>query len=253
MTLHGLPCWFELGTSDLDAAARFYGEVFGWQIGTSEMIGFDYRIARLGDSGTGGLMQAPEGLPPYWMIYLGVDDADAAVRATVAAGGKVWKEAETVPGVGRFAVLADPQGAAFGVLQPDPTTAGQGGAAYDSCKPGHVNWIELMSTDPVAGFDFYAGLLGWSRGDVMQMGDSGDYQMFLHDGAAIGAVMGLGDAPLPNWLPYFGCASVSATMAAITAAGGRIQLGPMPVPDAHIAIAQDPQGAWFAIVGPLEG
>ncbi|MFB2533148.1 VOC family protein [Paracoccus sp. p4-l81] len=255
MTLHGFPSWFELNTSDLDAAATFYAAVFGWAVADSQMIDFDYRIAQATDGvGAGGLMSAlPPGVPPHWLIYFGAQDADAAVAATEAAGGKVWKAPETAPGVGRFAVLADPQGAAFGVLQPDPATAGQGGAAFNQRAQGHGNWLELMSTDPVAGFAFYAALFGWTKGDAMDMGEMGTYQLFKHDGADIGGMMGLGDAPVPNWLPYFGSNGVNATIEAIKAAGGRVHVGPVEVPGpAHVAIAQDPQGAWFAIVGPLE-
>lgn len=255
MKLQGLPCWFELNTSDLDGAAAFYGTVFGWSVGASQMIDFDYRIAQSANGdGAGGLMSAlPPGVPPHWLIYFGAEETDATVTATEAAGGTLWKGAETVPGVGRFAVLSDPQGAAFGVLQPDPATAGQGGAAFNPRAQGHANWLELMTTDPAAAFAFYADLFGWTKGETMEMGDMGAYQLFNHDGTDIGGMMGLGDAPVPNWLPYFGSNGVAATMAAITAAGGRIQMGPMEVPGpAHVAIAQDPQGAWFAIVGPLE-
>ncbi len=254
MMLQGFPCWFELNTSDLDGAAAFYGTVFGWTVGDSEMIDFDYRVARSrqGD-GVGGLMSAlPPGVPPHWLVYFGAEDADATVTATEAAGGKLWKAAETVPGVGRFAVLADPQGAAFGVLQPDTATPPQGGPAFNQQAQGHANWLELMSTDPAAGFAFYADLFGWTKGDTMPMGEMGDYQLFRHDGTDIGGIMGLGDAPVPNWLPYFGSNGVATTMEAITAAGGRVHMGPIEVPGpAHVAVAQDPQGGWFAIVGPL--
>jgi predicted enzyme related to lactoylglutathione lyase len=79
----------------------------------------------------------------------------------------------------------------------------------------------------------------------------GTYQLFAHEGADIGGMMGLGQAAKPNWLPYFGVdGAVSDTIAGITAAGGHVHHGPVEVPGgAFIAIAQDPQGAWFAVVG----
>ena len=81
----------------------------------------------------------------------------------------------------------------------------------------------------------------------------GTYQVFSHDGTDIGGMMGLGNSPVPAWLPYFGTNGVEAAMERIKAAGGKVAHGPMEVPGgAFIAIAQDPQGAWFAVVGPKE-
>lgn len=261
---HGKPCWFELSTSDLDAAARFYQALFGWQIGSSEMPGMDYRLARSGEDMVAGLMDlsaCPDGTPPNWLIYFDGDSADDTARATASAGGRVLREPADVPGVGRFAVLADPQGAVFGVLQPDlsaldPATrarldAGEEMGAWNQDKAGHGNWIELMSTDPEAGFAFYAGLFGWTAGEAIEMGEAGTYQMFRLNGTDIGGMMGLGDAPMPVWLPYFGVDTpVSAAIDRIRAEGGQVHVGPVEVPGpAWIAVAQDPQGAWFAVVG----
>ena len=109
-----------------------------------------------------------------------------------------------------------------------------------------------MSRDPVAGFAFYSQLFGWTRGQAMDMGAMGTYQLFQQDGVDIGAMMGLGDAPMPVWLPYFGVAgSVTSVADAIRSGGGEIHHGPSEVPGpAYIAAATDPQGAWFAVVGP---
>ena len=262
MSYHGNPCWYELGTSDLPAAADFYARLFGWQVVDSGMDGFDYRLARSGDDMVAGLMsndgqeQSP---PPNWLIYFAVDDCDESAAALAAAGGKVLKAPADIPGTGRFAVAADPQGAVFGLLQPDMSAMSaedrakaETGGAFDQSKAGHGNWNELMSTDPEAGFAFYSGLFGWTRGEAMDMGEMGTYQLFRRNGADIGAMMGLGEAPVPAWLAYFGVAGpVTKTVDAIQAAGGKVLHGPMEVPGpAYIAVAQDPQGAWFAVVSP---
>ena len=85
------------------------------------------------------------------------------------------------------------------------------------------------------------------------MGPTGSYQLFSHDGADIGGMMGLGNSPVPAWLPYFGTNGIDAAIGRIKAAGGQVAHGPMEVPrGAFIAVAQDPQGAWFAVVGPKE-
>lgn len=260
---HGNPCWYELATSkgNLAAAETFYGKILGWKVQDAGMEGFDYHLAKSGDDMVAGMMDMPDDvatLPPFWMIYFAVDDADKCVADARAAGASVHREPADIPGTGRFAILADPQGAAFGVMQPDLSSmtaadlakVDAGAAAFAQGKPGHGAWHELMSTDPAAGFAFYAGLFGWSKGDAVDMGAMGTYQVFRRDGTDIGGMMGLGDAPVPNWLPYFGVDRVGDTTKAITAAGGRVHHGPVEVPGgSYIAVAQDPQGAWFAVTG----
>lgn len=261
---HGIPCWYELATSEgnLQRAEDFYGAVFGWKFADAGMQGFDYHLASCEDDKIAGLMAMPQdmaAMKPFWMIYFAVDDADRLVNAVKAAGGSIHREAADIPGTGRFAVLADPQGAAFGILQPDMSAisdadrakAEAGEGAFNQAKAGHGNWIELMSTDPDAAFSFYSKLLDWTKGTSVDMGAMGAYQLFQHKNVDIGGMMGLGDAPVPNWLPYFGVTGrVSDTIDVIKSAGGTIHHGPAEVPGgAFIAVGQDPQGAWFAIVG----
>lgn len=261
----GTPCWYELATSQgtLPAAAEFYGQVFGWAIADAGMEGFDYRLASAGGDAVAGLMEMPgdvAGMPPFWMIYFAVDDIEALVRDATAAGARIHRPLTDIPGTGRFALLADPQGAGFGVLQPDMSTmseaeiakAESGQGAFNPGQPGRGHWHELMSTDPEAAFAFYAGLFGWGRGSALDMGADGAYQIFRHGGADIGGMMGLGGAPGAHWLPYFGIAgSVTRCIDTISAAGGQLHHGPREVPGAvFIAIARDPQGAAFAVIGP---
>ena len=256
--VHGRPVWFELATSggSLDAAGEFYARVIGWQIADSGMEGFRYHLATSGGDMVAGLMEMPAdaaGMPPNWTIYFGVEDADRAAAAIRAAGGQVLREPADIPGTGRFAIAADPQGAPFGILAPLPMEDGAGGHAFDQTKAGHGNWLELMSTDPGAGFGFYAALFGWQRSEAMDMGAMGTYQLFSHEGGDIGGMMGLGQAPQPYWLVYFGVNGINPAIQRIRDAGGTVQHGPQEVPGgAHIAVATDPQGAWFALVGPLE-
>ena len=256
---HGSPCWFELttGKGDLADAEGFYADVLGWQMQDAGVEGFDYRLARSDGDMVAGLMEMPSdksGMPPNWLIYFAVEDADKAATDIRAAGGSIHREPADIPRTGRFAIVADPQGAVFGILQPLPMDDGsEAGRAFDQSKAGHGNWTELMSTDPEAGFDFYAALMGWQKADAVDMGDMGTYQLFSHKGADIGGMMGLGNAPMPVWLPYFGANGVTEAMARIKSGGGNIIHGPQEVPGgAFIAIATDPQGAHFAVVGPKE-
>lgn len=262
MSYQGNPCWYELGTSDLDGACDFYAGVLGWQVADSGMEGFDYRLAKSdGDMVAGMMSNAGQqgNPPPNWLIYFAVDDCDRAAADIKAAGGRVFKEPDDIPGTGRFAVAADPQGAVFGLLQPDMSRMSEaeraraeaGEGAFNQKKAGHGNWNELMSSDPEAGFAFYASLFGWTKGEAMDMGDMGTYQLFRHKGGEIGGMMGLGDTPMPVWLPYFGVdRAVTQIIEVIRSAGGTVHQGPIEVPGpAWIAVAQDPQGAWFAVTG----
>lgn len=257
MSYHGNPCWYELATTPgkLDDAGRFYEKVLGWNVADAGMEGFDYHLAQSGVDTVAGLMSMPgdvSGMPPFWMIYFAVDDIDQFMSDATEAGASVHRDVAEIPGTGRFALLADPQGVGFGVLQPEPMTPSAEGHAFDQNKAGHGNWNELMTPDPEGGFAFYSKLFGWTKGEAMDMGEMGTYQLIRRDGKDIGAIQSQGSSPVPAWLPYFGVdGSVSAKVETIKAAGGQIHHGPAEVPGpAYIAIAQDAQGAAFAVVGP---
>lgn len=194
------------------------------------------------------------GMPPFWMVYFAVDNADATVAQMVAAGAKVHRPVADIPGTGRFALLADPQGAGFGILEPLPRMdQGNGGAFGPSA--GHGSWHELMSTDPKAAMAFYSKTLGWTPSTSMQMGEMGSYDLFSRNGSDIGGMMraapGMPGPAGSRWLPYFGVDGVAAAVTRITAAGGTCFMDPREVPGgAFILVAADPQGAHFALVGP---
>ncbi len=252
MSFHGTPVWYELATRDLQASRDFYGPLLGWSFQNAGMEGFDYELAMADGDMIAGLMDPGQAMPEFWQVYFAVENCDDAVARAKTLGAQVHRAPEDIPGTGRFAILADPQGAAFGLLQSLP---GQEGNAFDQAKSGHGNWHELNSTDPEAGFDFYAALLGWSRSDVppMDMGEMGHYQLFAHQGRDIGGMMrvqGAGVTP-SFWLTYFGVPGADAAAARITASGGQVMHGPIEVPGgAWIVMAQDPRGVWFAVVGP---
>lgn len=254
MSFHGIPCWFELSVADPDRAEAFYTALFGWEIADAGMPGFDYRLARAGADMVAGVMPLsalPEGALANWMLYIAVDDCDATAAQAVALGGKLWKEPADIPGTGRYAVLADPQGAVFGILQPLPMDPPPEGGAWNQKAAGHGTWLELMSTDPQAALGFYGALFGWQADEVMDTGEMGPYHLFRHQGAQLGGMMGLGPSPYPNWLCYFGVDDLAAAMAQVNAMGGTVPMGPVEVPGpALIAVVQDNQGAWFAMVGP---
>lgn len=253
----GVPCWYELSTTDLQGAQSFYGTVADWTFMDAGMEGMTYVLASAGDGATvAGFSDLAEmgsdGVPPNWLCYFGADDIDATVRQITDKGGRVIAEPADIPGTGRFAICTDPQGAAFGLLQPLPMEPdSQGGRAWDQHAMGHGNWHELMTSDPVAALAFYGEVLGWTPGEAMDMGEMGTYQILQRGEAMIGAIMALGDAPVPAWLPYFGLPSTPSAIEAVQDNGGTVHHGPQDVPGgAEIAICVDPQGAWFAFIGP---
>ena len=250
MSHHGAPCWYELSTADSAASQAFYGPLFGWSFQDAGMPGFSYALAMSDGDMVAGLMEPDSPMPEFWLVYFAVDDCDAAAEKVKSLGGGIHRGPEDIPGTGRFAILADPQGVTFGLLQPLP---GGAGGAFDQKKTGHGNWHELHSTDPEAGLAFYSALLGWKPTTAMPMGEMGNYQLFAHQGADIGGMMRLMGPPgVPShWLPYFGVPGVNAAKAAIEAAGGKVHHGPVEVPGgAFIVMAEDPRGAGFAVVGP---
>lgn len=120
-------CWNELITTNVDAAGKFYGGLFGWTFEPVQMSPeLTYIIIKNAGQMIGGMMAQPKdmaGAPSMWNVYFAVADADATAAKTVALGGKVFQPPADIPNTGRFAVLADPQGAAFSILKPIPMPA----------------------------------------------------------------------------------------------------------------------------------
>ena len=147
MSDQGAPCWYELATADPAASQAFYGPLLGWEFQDAGMPDFTYILALSGADMVAGLMQPDAPMPEFWMVYFAVDDCDAAAARVVDLGGGVHRPPEDIPGTGRFTIVTDPQGAAFGLLQP---LSGGTGSAFDRSQNGHGNWHELHSTAPEA-------------------------------------------------------------------------------------------------------
>ena len=123
--------WYELMTSDVAAAKAFYAGVVGWKTEDMPMPGMTYTLLHMGAVQVGGMMTLPKdardaGMRPCWVGYIGVDDADAAATKVQGLGGKIYVAPTDIPGVGRFAVAADPQGASFNLFKPAPIRGAAG-------------------------------------------------------------------------------------------------------------------------------
>jgi uncharacterized protein len=207
----------------------------------------------MGSVNVGGLMPITDearahGVPPCWTGYILVDDVDVYAKRIKAAGGKVLREPEDIPGVLRFAVVADLHGAAF-IIFKGMETAAPTALAPDA--PGNVGWNELHAGDGTSAFAFYSGLFGWTKAQTIDMGPMGVYQTFSTTGGAAdgGMMTKMPDAPVPFWLYYINVDAIDAAAARVTKAGGKIMMGPHQVPTGQwILNCTDPQGAWFALV-----
>lgn len=116
----GTRCWSELATRDTASAGAFYAAVFGWEL--EHVTEMHYNIFKIGDEQVGGMLTIdenfPADMPAYWAVYFYTDDIDGTVGAATTAGATVMMPPTPIEGVGRFAVVADPQGAVFSLLEP---------------------------------------------------------------------------------------------------------------------------------------
>ncbi|MFP5075791.1 VOC family protein [Rhizobium sp. YIM 134829] len=257
---HGSFIWIELMTSDVEGAARFYGDVVGWS--SKPVDGIDYTVFEAGVPGEGcsagvaGLMTLPaslaaEGVPPNWTGYVAVSDCDATAARAEELGGTVCKGPEDIPGIGRFAVIADPHGAVICIMTPKPMETTP--PTVPMMAPGQLGWSELHAGDCDEAFAFYADLFGWTKESDMDMGPMGIYRIFAHQGRAIGGMMTrLPQVPMPHWAYYVAVPALDAAVDRIGLNGGTVIFGPQEVPGpAYIVNAVDPQGAHFNLVSTV--
>ncbi len=245
--------WYELMTADVDAAGKFYRAVVGWASKDAGM-GEPYALMLVGDAQVGGVMAMPQelratGQPPSWSGYVGVADLDATAARLLQAGGKVLRPGADIPEVGRFAVVADPQGAVFMLFQPlrdEPPPMPARNA------PGTIGWHELHAGDEKTAFEFYSTLFGWTKGEAIDMGAMGVYQLFEIDGVPSGGMMTkMAETPAPMWHYYFCVADADAAAGRVREADGKVLMGPHQVSGGSwIVNAVDPQGAAFSLVQP---
>ena len=193
------------------------------------------------------------GARPGWMGYLEVDDVDSTLAAIKADGGAVHMPATDLP-VGRIAMVSDPQGAHFYVMDPIPPEGmeTQESDVFSVTEAQHMRWNELATSDSDAAIAFYRKHFGWGQEGAMDMGPLGSYRFLQRGEVMIGAVMPLMEGyPVPVWNFYIGVDDIDRAHAAVTANGGTVTSEPMEIPGGEYAMnGIDPQGAPFGLVGP---
>jgi predicted enzyme related to lactoylglutathione lyase len=247
---HGRFVWYELMTTDVEAAKAFYSKVVGWT--TRETPGSPYTLFTAGRVSAAGLTGLPPnaeklGARPQWVGYISVDDVDGAVNRVKKLGGTVHIPPTDVPDVSRFSVVTDPQMATFILIEwSDPGRA----PPIEPAAWGHVGWHELLANNWERAFAFYREIFGWQKA-VADVGPAGAYQQFAIAGRPVGGMFNKPTAaPVTFWLYYFNVAEIGAAAERVTASGGVILEGPTDIPGgARVARCIDPQGAIFALIG----
>ncbi|WP_137157948.1 VOC family protein [Rhizobium sp. FKL33] len=258
--MHGTFIWHELMTPDPAAAQAFYGSLLGWQPTEMEMAGFTYTTFAVPGfpSGVAGMMaltpdMAAQGIPPNWNGYIAVDDVDKTAAEYEQNGGAIHKAPEDIPGIGRFAVVADPQGAVVCLMTPQ-MPEGETGSWPTPGSAGTVGWNELMAGDWEKVWDFYAARFGWEKDMAVDMDAMGIYQTFKLGERGIGGMMNKRpEMPMPFWNFYILVPAIRAAAARVTELGGQVLMEPHQVPGgAWICPALDPQGAAFSLMSESE-
>jgi len=250
--VHGRFIWQGLITEDPAGAAPFYSRVIGWRAEPSA-VDPSYTIVSAASGPVAGISKLSDanraqGARADWMSFIGADDVDALVAQAEKLGAKVHRAAADIDKVGRYAILADPQGATFALFKPLESAPPKAGAP----QLGELAWHELTTTDPEAALKFYQELFGWQLMHRMDMGQMGFYWIFGSDGVQRGGIFNLyklpHPAPGPYWTPYFEVADADKAAQAASKAGGRVLNGPMDVPGGgRIAQLADPSGVAFAV------
>ena len=249
---HGRFVWYELMTTDVEAAKAFYTKVMGWGTWDASAPGVPYTLFTAGKALVGGLMNLPEdtsktGVRPAWIGYVGVNDVDAAADHVERLGGVVHVPPTDVANISRFSVFTDPQTARLALFK--WLNPGQEQPAEPDA-PGRVGWHELLAADGEQALAFYRELFGWQKADA-DIGEMATYHLFSTGGETIGGMMTKPETiPAPFWLYYFNVGDIVAAARHVEAEGGRILDGPLEVPGGSwIVRCEDPQGAVFALEG----
>ena len=246
-------CWAELATSDQNAAKSFYGSLFGWgahddPMGPDSFYSmFNLEGRYVGAAYTLRADQREQGVPPHWMVYVTVTNAEEALARAVKAGGKaIMPNAFDVGEAGRMGILQDPTGAVFCIWQPK-----QNAGVTITDVDGTMCWADLNTPDPERAGKFYSELFGWKiEADTDHDPPSG-YLHIKNGEDYIGGIPPVkpGSPRTPaHWMLYFQTSNCDATAAKAKQLGAKFYLEPMSMENVgRLAIVADPQGAVFAI------
>ncbi len=241
--------WFDLMTTDPEAARAFYGAFFGWTFDVGPVELGHYTMCKLGGRNAGGLGSAPPGvtMPPVWSVYFITEDLDNTLMRLRELVGNVVTPTMDIMEEGRMAVASDPTGAVFGIWQ---GKRHQGAQVID--EPGAMTWCEVNTRDGGKAAEFYAKVFDL---EVKKLDAPGMEYKTLHKGdKTVGGVLQMDqhwpESVPPHWMVYFAVASTDASCARVGELGGKVCVPAFDTPYGRIAVLEDPQGAVFSIVQP---
>jgi len=248
----GVFCWVDLMAKDLEAAKRWYAELFGWRFEDQDTRGGPPYVMFYQEDKTvaGAGQMSPElqqqGMPPVWSSYVATDDLAGTVAAWTDAGGSVRMPAMRVMDAGSMAVVQDPQGATLSLWQ-----AGDHHGAQRVNVPGTFSWNELATTDREAAKTFYGTVLGWTYDD--QEMPMGIYSLILAGERQNGGIIEMSGPEWqgipPHWMTYFTVADLDETMGRLRSTGGTVKVDPIEIPEVgRFIVAADPQGAVMTLI-----
>lgn len=234
--------WTDLGTTDPDAACRFYDELLGWTTNKAPMSEDEfYNIQELGGKSVGAIYkQMDPNAPPAWLTYVCVASADESAARAKELGATILMEPFDVFEFGRQVVLADPQGAVFSLWQPK-----QHPGFHVYGQPGSWCWFELHTHDEAAAKAFYTSLFGWSAKETPE------YTEWSLNGQPIGGMLkARGPAGSPSfWMGYIAVDDCDATVEKAKSLGGSVHVPPMDIEKVgRFSVLMDPQGAAFCVI-----
>ena len=242
--------WYEVLTTDMVAAAAFYGRVVGWDVKKAATAAFSYAVFSADGTEVGGLMELPLdarrlGATPRWVGYVAVEDVDGTVDRLRRLGGSVFVP-PTDSNIGRVSIIADPQSATLGLVG----GLKRGALPPEPDQPGHVGWHELFAADSRKAFAFYRELFGWQPA-AAENDQLDSYQLLSVGGRVIGGMFTkLPRVPMPFWLYYFEVADIALAVDRVKEGGGRVVQGPIEmIGGIWIVRCIDPQGAMFSLQG----
>jgi hypothetical protein len=236
----GTISWFDLMSTDGAKARAFYQALFGW---TYDESGGDYAMCLAHGKKAAGIGGAPAGHPSAWTAYFHTTDAEATAKDITANGGKILMGPTVVGPAGRYTIAQDPTGAVFGTWEPKDH---HGAEVRD--EQGAMTWQECHTRDGNAAREFYCKTFKFEPVKI----DAGpmNYWTLTRGKDMFGGVCENTHMPAhvpPHWLVYFNVDNTDATLAKVTAAGGKVMQPAMDTPYGRMAVCQDPMGGMFAV------
>ena len=241
----GVFVWHELHTQDVAKSQAFYSSLFGWSFAHAAMPGMDYHMIQIGEKQIGGMCALDnKDVPPHWAGYISVPNVDKAIETAKTAGGGVIVEAMDIPTVGRFAVIADPQGAAASLF-----THVDGDPVGHETGAGEFCWDQLITSDVQAGAAFYEKVVGWTTAwpapgmGLFKMGD-------LHEASIMEAPQGVP----PHWLTFIEVTDLAAAQQKAEGLGAKTMMANLPAGEwGQFTVIQDPSGTFLALFAANKG